>query len=160
MTLMVATVLTECKLQTDTVLWRHISNIIAKNFLTQEHTDKLQKRSMYNTNKYSTQNHMYTLFFFCSVGFQLEHFGERCFGTGVDQIWFSFSTEKLPVTAPNRWKPVNRNKAFISLPPKNKQRGGIKSKVYLHLLNKGSRPKISQQPVPVTQWILTCQKCR
>lgn len=59
----------------------------------------------------------------CLVGFQLEHFGERFFGTGVDQICFSFKAEKLPVTASNSWEPMNRNKAFISLPPKKKTIG-------------------------------------
>lgn len=51
------------------------------------------------------------------VGFQLEHFGKRCFGTGVDQICFSINGEKLPVAAPNGWEPMDRNEALISLPP-------------------------------------------
>lgn len=69
---------------------------------------------------------------FCLVSFQLKHFGERCFSTGVDQICFSFIAEKFPVTAPNGWEPVYRNKAFISLPPKNKHRRRVTLKYFHH----------------------------
>lgn len=94
--------------------------------LTQEHTDSYKGEQHLHTLKYSTQSHIPTLF--SLVSFQFEHFGERCFGTRVDQIRFSIRAEKLPVTAPNRWEPMNRNKAFISLPPKKQteKRNGIR----------------------------------
>lgn len=92
----------------------------------------------------------------CLIGFQLEHFGQRCFGTRVDQIWFSFKAEKLPVTASNGWEPMDRNKAFVSLPSKTKQRKRSQIKVHLHLHKNSSRSKNSCHfLVP----IFTCQKC-
>lgn len=77
------------------------------------------------TNIYTQINTEYTSMCALSlglVGFQLENFGKRHFGTRVDQICFFINCEKLPVTASNCWEPMDWNKALISLPPKKKQK--------------------------------------
>lgn len=84
---------------------------------------------------------------FCLVSFQLKHFGERCFSTGVDQICFSFIAEKLPVTAPNGWEPVYRNKAFISLPPKKETQETSHIKVFPSYMTKNSFLKLVMSQV-------------
>lgn len=83
--------------------------------------------TVYGTHIYSTQ-------FSKLIHFELEHFGQRCLGARVDKVRFSFSAEKLPVAAPNGWEPMNRNKAFISLPPNDRDRQWISSVLTVAIL--------------------------